>query len=53
LESSCGPLKPDVFKSSLTTLAEMGVALLLFSMGLEFDKDDLKPIKKIAIYGTL
>ncbi len=34
-------------------LAEIGVALLLFALGLEFSLGDLKPVRKIAIYGTL
>ena len=38
---------------ALDTLANIGVALLLFSMGLEFDKKDLKPIRNIAVWGTL
>ncbi|MDZ7696303.1 MAG: cation:proton antiporter [Deltaproteobacteria bacterium] len=33
-------------------LAEIGVALLLFALGLEFSLKDLKPVKKIAILGT-
>ena len=33
-------------------LAEIGVALLLFALGLEFSLRDLKPVKKIAILGT-
>lgn len=33
-------------------LAEIGVALLLFALGLEFSSKDLKPVKKIAIIGT-
>ena len=39
--------------NSLTTLANVGVALLLFSMGLEFEKKDLKPIWNVAVFGTL
>ncbi len=38
---------------ALESLANIGVALLLFSMGMEFDKKDLKPIKNIAVWGTL
>ena len=30
-------------------LAEIGVALLLFALGLEFSFKDLKPVKKIAL----
>lgn len=33
-------------------LAEIGVALLLFALGLEFSLKDLKPVKSIAIIGT-
>ena len=33
-------------------LAEIGIALLLFALGLEFSLKDLKPVKKIAIFGT-
>ncbi len=33
-------------------LAEIGVALLLFALGLEFSLKDLKPVKKIALFGT-
>ena len=33
-------------------LAEIGVALLLFGLGLEFSLKDLKPVKYIALIGT-
>jgi len=33
-------------------LAEIGVALLLFALGLEFSLKDLKPVKKVALVGT-
>ena len=33
-------------------LAEIGIALLLFALGLEFSFKDLKPVKKVAIIGT-
>jgi CPA2 family monovalent cation:H+ antiporter-2 len=33
-------------------LAEIGVALLLFALGLEFSLSDLKPVRKIALVGT-
>ncbi len=33
-------------------LAEIGVALLLFALGLEFSLKDLKPVKKVALLGT-
>ncbi len=33
-------------------LAEIGVALLLFALGLEFSLKDLKPVKYVALFGT-
>ena len=33
-------------------LAEIGVALLLFALGLEFSIKDLQPVKRIALIGT-
>ena len=33
-------------------LAEIGVALLLFALGLEFSLKALKPVKKVAVIGT-
>jgi K+:H+ antiporter len=33
-------------------LAEIGVALLLFALGLEFSLKDLRPVKRIALFGT-
>ncbi len=33
-------------------LAEIGVALLLFALGLEFSLKDLQPVKKVALVGT-
>ncbi|MEZ4273126.1 MAG: cation:proton antiporter [Myxococcota bacterium] len=33
-------------------LAEIGVALLLFALGLEFSLKDLKPVKHVALLGT-
>jgi CPA2 family monovalent cation:H+ antiporter-2 len=33
-------------------LAEIGVALLLFGLGLEFSLKELKPVKKVALIGT-
>ncbi len=38
---------------ALQALANIGVALLLFSMGLEFSKSDIKPISKVAVWGAL
>ncbi|QSH42153.1 cation:proton antiporter [Lentisphaerota bacterium ZTH] len=37
----------------LENLAEIGVALLLFSLGLEFPMREIKPIWRIAFFGTL
>lgn len=37
---------------AIDSLANIGVALLLFSMGLEFSKSDIKPIYKVAVWGT-
>jgi len=33
-------------------LAEIGVALLLFALGLEFSHNELKPVRKVALIGT-
>ncbi|CCH48450.1 cation:proton antiporter domain-containing protein [Pseudodesulfovibrio piezophilus] len=33
-------------------LAEIGIALLLFALGLEFSLKDLKPVKMVALLGT-
>lgn len=33
-------------------LAEIGVALLMFAIGLEFSLSELKPVRKIALIGT-
>ncbi len=33
-------------------LAEIGVALLLFALGLEFSIKDLRPVRKVALIGT-
>jgi len=33
-------------------LAEIGVALLLFALGLEFSLKELQPVRKIALFGT-
>ena len=33
-------------------LAEIGIALLLFALGLEFSLKDLKPVKNVALIGT-
>lgn len=39
--------------NALDSLANIGVALLLFAMGLEFSPKDLLPIRRIAVWGTL
>lgn len=33
-------------------LAEIGVALLLFALGLEFSLSDLRPVRRVALIGT-
>lgn len=33
-------------------LAEIGIALLLFALGLEFSLKDLKPVREVALIGT-
>jgi CPA2 family monovalent cation:H+ antiporter-2 len=33
-------------------LAELGVALLLFALGLEFSLKELEPVRRIALFGT-
>lgn len=38
---------------ALQATANIGVALLLFSMGLEFSKKDINPIRKVAVWGAL
>ena len=45
-----GPTVSDVHEIEL--LAEIGVALLLFALGLEFSLKELKPVQKIALIGT-
>jgi CPA2 family monovalent cation:H+ antiporter-2 len=37
---------------NIELLAEIGVALLLFALGIEFSLKELKPVKKIALIGT-
>lgn len=41
------------FDSSLQTLSEIGVALLLFTLGTEFSLIRLQKVKQIAIYGGI
>jgi len=38
--------------NEIELLAEIGIALLLFALGLEFSLKDLKPVKKVALIGT-
>lgn len=45
-----GPTVSDVHEIEL--LAEIGVALLLFALGLEFSLKDLQPVRIIALIGT-
>ncbi len=45
-----GPTVADVHEIEL--LAEIGVALLLFTIGLEFPLEELAPVKRIALIGT-
>lgn len=50
-----GPHTGGVTVSSvheIELLAEIGVALLLFALGLEFSLKDLKPVRKVALIGT-
>ena len=37
---------------NIEKIAEIGVALLLFALGLEFSLRDLKPVRNIALIGT-
>ncbi|WP_164926915.1 cation:proton antiporter [Chlorobaculum tepidum] len=48
-----GPTGFHVIRNSglISTLAEMGVVLLLFTIGLEFSADDLKKLRKIVLFG--
>ena len=41
-----------VYVEQIEVLADIGVALLLFSAGLEFPVEKLSPVKKIALIGT-
>ncbi len=50
-----GPFNPVVKLHNvheIEMLAEIGVALLLFALGLEFSLKELMPVKKIALIGT-
>ena len=37
---------------NIETLSDIGVALLLFALGLEFSFKELKPVRKVALLGT-
>ena len=43
----------NVAETAVGSLANIGVALLRFSMGLEFSKADIRPIFRIAVFGAL
>ena len=43
----------EVANIAVNSLANVGVALLLFSMGLEFSKKDIRPVFRIAVFGAL
>lgn len=50
-----GPYTPGpqiANQDQIEMLAEIGVALLLFGLGLEFSLKELKPVRKIALIGT-
>ena len=50
-----GPLTGGALISApheVERLAEIGVALLLFALGLEFSLSELKPVRRIALIGT-
>jgi monovalent cation:H+ antiporter-2, CPA2 family len=50
-----GPFTPGVSvgePGQIALLAELGVALLLFTLGMEFSLKDLRPVRKIAVIGT-
>jgi CPA2 family monovalent cation:H+ antiporter-2 len=46
-----GPTVGDVHEIEL--LAEIGVALLLFAIGLHFPLGELRPVRRVALIGTL
>lgn len=50
-----GPYTPGITISNIheiELLSEIGIALLLFALGLEFSLKDLKPVKMVALVGT-
>jgi K+:H+ antiporter len=48
--NTAGPTVGDVHDIEL--LAEIGVALLLFTIGLHFSLDELAPVRRVALVGT-
>lgn len=51
-----GPHVPGISISDpheVELLAEIGIALLLFSIGVEFSFDSLKSVRKVALFGTV
>ena len=51
-----GPYTRGVTVSSpdeITALADLGIALLLFALGLEFSLKDLQPVRHMALIGTV
>ena len=48
--NSPGPTVGNVHEIEL--LAEIGVALLLFTIGLHFSLDELAPVRRVALIGT-
>ena len=50
-----GPVSGGVLISApddIELLAEIGVALLLFALGIEFSLKELRPVRKVALLGT-
>ena len=39
-------------REEIALLAEIGVALLLFTLGIEFSLKDLRPVRRVALFGT-
>lgn len=48
--NTVGPSVSDVHEIEL--LADIGVALLLFTIGLEFPAEKLQPVRNVALFGT-
>lgn len=47
---TAGPTVTEIHNIEL--LAEIGVALLLFALGLEFSLKELQPVRQVALFGT-